>query len=137
MNAVLSYCRAGFEKDVAAELEWVTSQKGIYGYARIQPNSGYVIFECYQEGDADRIVKEVSLSSLVFSRQLLRVLAQVDDMDTQDRIGELFDALSDVELSQGGELSQGQFGDVWVEHPDTTDGRELSKFCRKFTVPTS
>ena len=54
MNKLALYCRIGFEKEVAAEITDRASERGVFGFARVLENSGYVIFECYQPGDADR-----------------------------------------------------------------------------------
>ena len=48
MNKLALYCRPGFEKEVAAEITDQASHLGVFGFARVQDNSGYVIFECYQ-----------------------------------------------------------------------------------------
>ncbi|SUC38214.1 putative RNA 2'-O-ribose methyltransferase [Proteus mirabilis] len=36
----------------------------------MKEGSGYVIFECYQEGDADKIARDVDFRGLIFARQL-------------------------------------------------------------------
>ena len=54
MNKLALYCRAGFEKEMAGEINDKAAQVGVFGFASVKENSGYVIFECYQAGDADR-----------------------------------------------------------------------------------
>lgn len=51
MNKLALYCRIGFEKEVAAEITDKAAELGVFGFARVQENSGYVIFECYQIGE--------------------------------------------------------------------------------------
>lgn len=52
MNSLLLYCRAGFEKELAAEITEKSSALGVFGFARVVENSGYLLFECYQESEA-------------------------------------------------------------------------------------
>ena len=58
MNKIALYCRPGFEKECAAEITDKAGRLEIFGFPRVKENSGYVIFECYQPDDADRIAKE-------------------------------------------------------------------------------
>ncbi|EBS5740063.1 23S rRNA (cytidine(2498)-2'-O)-methyltransferase RlmM, partial [Salmonella enterica subsp. enterica serovar Eastbourne] len=55
MNKIALYCRPGFEKECAAEITDKAGRLEIFGFPRVKENSGYVIFECYQPDDADRI----------------------------------------------------------------------------------
>ncbi len=64
MNKVLLYCRSGFEKECAAEIAAKAAEREIYGFPRVKEDSGYVLFECYQYEDADRLIKELPLRSL-------------------------------------------------------------------------
>jgi 23S rRNA (cytidine2498-2'-O)-methyltransferase len=49
MNKVVLYCRPGFEKECAAEITDKASRLEVFGFARVKEDSGYVIFECYQQ----------------------------------------------------------------------------------------
>ena len=70
MNKVVLYCRPGFEKECAAEITDKASRLEVFGFARVKEDSGYVIFECYQMEDGDKLVRELPFSSLVFARQM-------------------------------------------------------------------
>ncbi|WP_088330804.1 23S rRNA (cytidine(2498)-2'-O)-methyltransferase RlmM [Lacimicrobium sp. SS2-24] len=123
--ALLAYCRPGFEGDLANELQDKAAAVGIYGFARTSAQSGFVLFECYQAEDADKLLEHLPVQSLVFARQVFVCKARLDDLDAADRITPLLEACADFP----------QCGELRVEYPDTTEGRELSKFCRKFSVP--
>ena len=43
-DALLCYCRAGFEPELAAELTERAAHAGFAGYARTERNSGFVEF---------------------------------------------------------------------------------------------
>lgn len=128
MTAVLTYCRAGFENDAANELMQQASDRGVFGYVKAKKNNGYVLFECYQKEQADELVEVLPIEHLVFSRQWFASHIRLENLNLQDRVGDIITAI----------LEQDNFpkcGNVRVEHPDTDAGKELSKFCRKFTVP--
>ena len=73
MNKVVLLCRPGFEKECAAEITDKAGRREIFGFARVKDNAGYVIFECYQQDDAEKLVKELPFSSLIFARQMFVV----------------------------------------------------------------
>lgn len=70
MNKVVLYCRPGFEKECAAEITDKAAKREIFGFARVKENAGYVVFECYQPEDADKLARELPFSSLIFARQM-------------------------------------------------------------------
>jgi len=131
MNKLALYCRIGFEKEVAAEITDRASERGVFGFARVVENSGYVIFECYQPGDADRLAREIPFNRLIFARQMIVVSDLLENLDPQDRISPIlaqYERIAeDINLKQAVEL--------FVETADTNEAKELSTFCRKFTVP--
>lgn len=71
MNKVVLLCRPGFEKECAAEITDKAGQREIFGFARVKENAGYVIYECYQPDDGDKLIRELPFSSLIFARQWL------------------------------------------------------------------
>ena len=73
MNKLALYCRAGFEKEMAGEITENAAELGVFGFANLKENSGYVIFECYQAGDADRLARELQFNQLIFARQMIVV----------------------------------------------------------------
>ena len=128
MAAVLLYCRAGFENDAANEFMQHASERGVFGYVNAKKGNGYVLFECYQQEQAEEVTNLIPIEHLMFTRQWFASLIHVQNMDIKDRVGEIIDALNNYENFPA-------CGNVRVEHPDTDAGKELSKFCRKFTVP--
>lgn len=127
MNKLALYYRAGFEKEMAGEINDKAAQLGVFGFASVKENSGYVIFECYQPGDADRLARELSLKDLIFARQMIVVGDLLQNLPEQDRISPI--------LEQYQTLNPINSSDVVVETPDTNEAKELLTFCRKFTVP--
>ncbi|MDH2925474.1 23S rRNA (cytidine2498-2'-O)-methyltransferase [Nicoletella semolina] len=127
MNKLALYCRAGFEKEVAAEISERAAEQGVFGFANLRENSGYVIFECYQAGEADKLARELRLDTLIFVRQMLVVGDLLQNLPENDRISPI--------MAKYQQLSLQNSCDVVVDTPDTNEAKELLTFCRKFTVP--
>ncbi|CAM3025099.1 23S rRNA (cytidine(2498)-2'-O)-methyltransferase RlmM [Vibrio rarus] len=127
MKQVILYCRAGFEKDCAGEIQDKANNLEVFGFPRVKRNSGYVLFECYSAGDADRLVREIDFKTLIFARQMFAVAAALEELPVADRISPILEALAEKTVPT--------CGDLRVETPDTNEAKELLKFCRKFTVP--
>ncbi|PJZ03805.1 23S rRNA (cytidine(2498)-2'-O)-methyltransferase RlmM [Pantoea rodasii] len=126
MNKVLLYCRPGFEKECAAEISAKATEREIFGFARVKDDSGYVLYECYQQEDAEKLIQTLPFSELIFARQMLVVGELLRDLPQEDRISPIVGMLTGV-VEKGGDLR--------VEVPDTNQAKELTKFCRKLTVP--
>lgn len=125
MAGLALYCRTGFEKDLANEVIEKCAELNVYGYPELKTNSGLVLFHCYQAEDADKLAKTLPLTTLIFARQLFAFSERCEQLDTNDRIGPILNGC--IEFPECGELR--------VEHADSTEGREISKFCRKISVP--
>lgn len=127
MNKLALYCRAGFEKEMAGEITEKAAELGVFGFANLKESSGYVIFECYQAGDADRLARELKFNQLIFARQMIVVGDLLQNLPENDRISLI--------LEQYQALNPRNSSDIFVETPDTNEAKELLTFCRKFTVP--
>lgn len=127
MNKLALYCRVGFEKEVAGEISDKAAELGVFGFANLKENSGFVIFECYQVGEADRLARALDLRSLIFVRQMIVVGNLLQDLPENDRISPI--------LAEYQQLAPKNSSEIVVETPDTNEAKELLTFCRKFTVP--
>lgn len=114
-------CRSGFEKEAAAEITACLSRAGVYGYCQLVDGQGYVSF-LGAEGDAlYQAIENLPFDELIYIRQWTLATDWLT-LERDDRIGQLWSELGDMPGC----------AEVWVEYPDTTDGRELATFCRKF-----
>ena len=118
-DGLLAYCRAGFEPELAAELTERAALAGFPGYARTQRGAGYVEF---LGAPTTQLSQALPFSGLIFARQKLRLLADLDGLDPKDRIAPMFDALA----------GRGRYGDLWVEHPDSDEAKPLAGLARSF-----
>ena len=121
MNGLLCYCRAGFEPELAGELTERAAEAGFAGYARTERDSGVVVF--FSE-DAIALDHALPFSQLIFARQKLRLLAELRELNPQDRIAPMLDALT-------GHASETlRFGELVMEHPDSDAGKPLAGLAR-------
>jgi 23S rRNA (cytidine2498-2'-O)-methyltransferase len=122
--ALLFYCRAGFEPDLAAELVERAGTAGVPGHARTERGSGHVLFAPSDPDAADALGDALPFDTLVFARQKLRVLAELPDLPPRDRIAPILAALE-------GRTAR-RFGSLLAEHPDTDAGKPLAGLARSF-----
>jgi len=113
----LLYCRPGFEQDCAQEaLRQARQQKPVIAeQPAIIADSGYVIIALNEQ--------LLSCRELIFARQLIRLYHTIIPLPERDRLTPILSAVATL---------PGGFGTLWLEVPDTNDGKLLSTFTRRF-----
>ena len=122
-DALFCWCRSGFEPELAGELTERAALANVPGYARTQRNSGFVEFI---SDDAQALSRALPFASLIFARQKLLRLADLRGIDPKDRIAPILAAL------EAAATACQPFGDLWVEHPDSDEGKPLAGLARSF-----
>ncbi|EDY87669.1 RNA 2-O-ribose methyltransferase, SAM-dependent domain [gamma proteobacterium HTCC5015] len=134
LSQLVLYCRAGFEAECAQEIQQRANEAECFGFARTERGQGFVTFECYEPGAAQKLASAVDFHELIFARQWLVCTERFTDLPTDDRVTPLVEkaqALADaLDLTNG-------FRYLEVEAPDTEESHSLLSFCRKFTAPLS
>jgi 23S rRNA (cytidine2498-2'-O)-methyltransferase len=134
MSEYLFYCRSGYESDLLAELDDKLGRRGHYGFANFKKDSAVLRYQLVSERSKSQNTltqasSMIDLKRLIFARQKCAVLQELAFVNLQDRVGELVSALERLAFPKD------SFGDLRVEYADTEDGKEMAKFCKKFTVP--
>ncbi|MEP0073910.1 MAG: 23S rRNA (cytidine(2498)-2'-O)-methyltransferase RlmM [Marinomonas sp.] len=124
MKNVLVYCRQGFEKDCAAELSEVASNKGFYGYAKVVPDSGYVVFHLDQADAGESLIQQLQFNRLIFARQIIAV-NDVIELEQGGRVELLLEAARELPLAE----------EIWIETADTNEAKALSGLIKKLDKP--
>lgn len=119
MKSLLITCRTGFESECAQELTEYFSNRGAHGFARLQRDSGFLVFE---SADGNPL-PPVQSSELIFPRQCLAIGEHFSDLDTKDRITPILEWLG---------RHVNTLSDIWTEAPDSPEGEALNAFCRSF-----
>ena len=114
MDTLIAYVRTGFESEAAQELAEVTARAGAHGYARTERGSAIVQFV------ADGVRETPHWINLVFARQILTAIAELEALEPRDRLAPMLEKI------------RGPYVDAWVETPDSEAGSELKGLCRSF-----
>ena len=92
MNHLFLHCRAGFEKECAAEITDLAGELGIYGYSKTKESSAYVVFITQEPNGADLITKQLRFTKLIFARQWFVSAGLIVDLPVTDRVTPLLAA---------------------------------------------
>ena len=114
----LLYCRPGFEQDCEQEaLRQAKQQKPIIGTEQpaVVGDCGYVVVALNEQS--------LNYRELIFTRQLIRLHHSIATLSERDRLTPILDAIAAL---------PGIFGTLWLEVPDTNDGKLLATFTRRF-----
>lgn len=125
MNHLFLHCRAGFEKECAAEITDLAGDLGIYGYSKTRDNSAYVVFITQLPNGAELLIRQLRFTQLVFARQWFASEGLIEDLPVTDRVTPLVAAAEKLPRTR----------ELVIETIDTNDGKELSGLSKKFTAP--
>lgn len=126
MNCLVLYCRAGFEKECAAEVAERAAALGVPGYVKAKPDSAYAVFHPHDAAAMPLLARRLRFDSLIFARQMLFSAGLMADLPLTDRVTPL--------LAAARELAGG-FSDIFIETADTSEAKELLGFCRSLSRP--
>ncbi|THF65470.1 23S rRNA (cytidine(2498)-2'-O)-methyltransferase RlmM [Pseudothauera nasutitermitis] len=126
VRGLLGLCRAGFENELAAELDELASDAGLIGHVRAKPGTGFVVYETYEALPTSVYEQLSDWRRPVFARQLLLWFARVTDLPERDRATPLLAAVKSANE---------RFADFVLETPDTDEAKQRSGFCRRFAEP--
>ena len=101
----LLYCRPGFERDCLQETQASACEA--------DGNSGFLVVEGKPR---------LQYAQLTFARQLIVLHSETKELPERDRLTPLLAAIPDTPQ---------KFGTLWLETPDTNEGKTLSGFTRR------
>lgn len=125
-SGILLYCRPGFEKECLAEVVDLAAESGSFGWANLEMNSGFVVFETEATPELIRRLPE-----LVFSRDAWPISVRLEDLDDQDRLSPIQAAVRDV--LEDHDLKR--IGAVSCEYAEGETYRPTARFAGKFVHP--
>jgi len=120
-SLLLLYCRAGFEGECAREVTALAAEMGVEGFVKARPGSGFAVFQAHQEAMGAELGRHLEFGRLVFARQMVRALPLLAELSEADRAGPI------ARAARG--LGRG-FRTLWVEMPDTNEGKSLAALAR-------
>lgn len=117
---IVALCRAGFEKEVAAEINDFAQRLQIPGYLRARADSGFAEYVCVSQADAEKLIRATDFDDLVFIRHWFVSPGLVDELPVGDRVRPLveqFEMLPAIE-------------DLISHTPDTNEGKSLGSLAK-------
>ena len=118
---LLLYCRAGFERECAQEITAAAAEMGVEGFVKARPDSSFALFQAHQDAMGAELGRHLPFARLVFARQMVRVGEMLTDLPEADRVTPIAKAIR----ARGT-----RFASLWLEMPDTNDGKALSTLTR-------
>ncbi|RKF15551.1 23S rRNA (cytidine(2498)-2'-O)-methyltransferase RlmM [Alginatibacterium sediminis] len=123
-QAIILYCRGGFEKECAAEIEKFATLQQCFGYARTKDGRAFVEFHPYNSEDAEKLYLSLELNDFVFARHWFLAHSYLE-LEESDRLADIIPAAAQIGPCQS----------MRLEFADSNDGKQMSSFCKKFERP--
>jgi 23S rRNA (cytidine2498-2'-O)-methyltransferase len=117
---LLLYCRAGFEKECAQEIMAAAAEAGVDGFVKARPDSGFALFNPHDEEAGAELGRKLEYRRLVFARQMVRA-GELLALAEGDRVTPIVAAAQALGK---------RFAALWIEMPDTNDGKSLSSLTK-------
>jgi 23S rRNA (cytidine2498-2'-O)-methyltransferase len=130
--ALVAYCRAGFEGEAVADLRRVAARAPVTLALSPVPASGYVIAHA-ETFDGAAWERAESTAPPMFTRSVFAAIGPVALLSAQpaaappDRVTPLLEAVDAMRVKLA---ESSPWRSVWVEFPDTNDGKGLSPLAR-------
>lgn len=131
MNGLFLHVRHGFELEARQELIDQTSNLDFIDHTLDINSSGYVFLKLANI-PSESLRRRTCLDSLIFSRQLLWVVREIEIPSSGDRVTPIMSAISSNVLQASGANA---FSSLLIETPDNDEAKTLSKFCKSLTLP--
>jgi 23S rRNA (cytidine2498-2'-O)-methyltransferase len=94
---------------------------GVDGFVKARPDSGFALFQAHQDAMGAELGQHLEFARLVFPRQLVRTGQLLTDLPEAGRAAPIA-----REARRLGE----RFAALWIEMPDTNDGKALATLTR-------
>ena len=127
MDSIYAFCRPGFEVEAGRELVDAGIAAGVYGHFLPLTRQGLVELRLPSTRERDRLMAEVPLSELVFSRDWLAGIGEVE-LPREDRVQAI---LSLLDANPGLPLP----GELEIQVVEGNQDPDLHRFARKWTPP--
>lgn len=120
---LLLACRAGFEKEVAAEITELAAQYNVQGFVKARENDGFARFVCYEPEQLRKLMRGADFNDLIFIRQWCITDGLQEDLPQGDRVAPLLQAA----------LALPAASQMVVEPFDTNEGKSLGGLGRSIS----
>jgi len=99
----------------------VALDMGADGFVRTRPDSGFAVFEPHDAALGVELGKHIEFRRLVFPRELVRAGELLQGLPAGDRV---------TPIAKAAKALGKRFASLWLEMPDTNEGKGLSALAR-------
>lgn len=132
MSAIFLHVRQGFEYDASQELlDHCISLRLAHKSHSSENLSAHVVLKLESFPDC-KSRKELAFKSLVFTRQLVWLVEELELPSSGDRVTPIMRTIQEKLLPVSGANA---FSAISIETPDTDQAKELSQFCKALARP--
>ena len=117
---LLLACRAGFEKEVAAEITDLAAQFAVQGFVKAQEGEGFARFVCFEPEQLQQLIRKLDFNDLIFIRQWCMTAGLQEDLPQGDRVAPLLKTALELPAASA----------LVVEPLDTNEGKSLGGLGR-------
>jgi 23S rRNA (cytidine2498-2'-O)-methyltransferase len=122
-SSIVALCRAGFEPECAQDLAVLAQAATVPSAASAELRPGIVILPLARPLSPARMTQAIASRPPVFAREISIGTAPLP-LGERDRITPIAAAARALAV---------QCGSLWLEYPDTNEGKHLSAMCRRLT----
>ncbi len=116
-------CRAGFEKEVAAEITDLVAQFDVQGFVKAKDGDGFARFVGFDPKELLRLMHKLRFSDLIFIRQWCITEGLQENLPQGDRVAPLLQAALELPATS----------QMMVEPLDTNEGKSLGGLGRSIS----
>ncbi len=126
---IFLFCRNGYEKDCAAEIQAIANRQSCTGYCKTKVNSGHVIFCTHDYQNAESLYSAIDFSQLIFARQWFLIFESIDELPEKDRLTPILSSINDAKNYY---LS---FRQLVVQQANMESSDNLQRFIKAISPP--
>jgi 23S rRNA (cytidine2498-2'-O)-methyltransferase len=95
---------------------------GVEGFVKSKPDGAFAVFQAHQDAMGVELGQHLEFARLVFPRQLVRVGEMLTGLPEADRV---------TPIARAARALGDRFAALWIEMPDTNDGKALATLARQ------
>lgn len=123
------FCRSGYEKDCAAEIQAIANRLQFPGYCKTKASSGYVVYCTQSYQIAEALYSAIDFSQLIFARQWFLVFELCDKLPEKDRLTPIMTSIIEAKNHYG------CFKQLIIQQANMESEDNLQRFIKSFSQP--
>jgi len=126
---IFLFCRNGYEKDCAAEIQAIANRLACVGYCNTKTNSGYVVFCTQDYQGAESLYSAIDFSQLIFARQWFLIYEFLEKLPEKDRVTPIIHSIVNAKTHYG------DFKQLLIQQANMESEDNLQRFIKAISQP--